>query len=888
MLSRSLQAKFIFPVSALVIATTLALVAVISISNSRSIEQSAQSASQENLANVGRVLAVTDAIMMERVKGSMKLLMERGTGIGIPRQDNAVEINGRMAPDLIFGSQTQANRFELVDGVTSSHGGTATLFSKAGENFVRISTNVKQGDKRAIGTLLDPNGQAIKAIRAGRAFYGQVDILGTPFLTGYEPMLDGRNSIVGIWYVGYKVDMQALQESIAKSRILSNGFIALMDDKGKVRFHSDNVAPEVALSVANGSTPGWAIKKEIFAPWGFVMVAAYPKDEVSGTVRREVFTVVAVGVVLGGILIGLLVWLARSLVIAPLKEAVAVAGKIANGNLTATVITRREDEIGVLLKALNHMQESLLQMIERITSNAHSIDKLEATKQHLQNQDQLKSDFLSSVSHELRTPLTSIRGFAHLVDREFSRSFAALAGDDAGLIKKSGRIRENLGIILKESDRLSRLINDVLDLAKIEAGRVDWHDAPIQPGVLVRDAANAAHGMFDQKHGVELKVEIQDNLPLFVGDADRMLQVLINLLNNAAKFTDQGAVTVQAFVNPENLIQIDIRDSGIGFPPDEAEAIFDKFQQSKHGDTLTDRPKGTGLGLAISREIVERHGGKIQAQSQSGKGSVFTVLLRPATDSLAKTTDITSRIASFSAEEPHHKTDEVTQSSKDGKPRVLVVDDDEGVRDYLTQLLQEQDYDVISAADGQAAVAAAQAYRPDLITMDIAMPVMDGRTAIAKLRADPALQHIPIMVVSALPGWDTAGGDLAMPKPLDEPHFLKNIHLLLGRSESVESKKMHFLVLYDMERDSAMAPSGFAAHCEMDFCPLDELSARIQSGFQGMVVVPTDLLDKVDLHMLNVAPSLEVMIMPMQMAVRTTPAEIIVSATDVDNGEHNE
>jgi len=91
-----------------------------------------------------------------------------------------------------------------------------------------------------------------------------------------------------------------------------------------------------------------------------------------------------------------------------------------------------------------------------------------------------------------------------------------------------------------------------------------------------------------------------------------------------------------------------------------------------------------------------------------------------------------------------------------------------------------------------------------------------------------------------------------------------------------------------MERDSAMAPSGFAAHCEMDFCPLDELSARIQSGFQGMVVVPTDLLDKVDLHMLNVAPSLEVMIMPMQMAVRTTPAEIIVSATDVDNGEHNE
>ncbi|MDP2878247.1 MAG: histidine kinase dimerization/phospho-acceptor domain-containing protein [Sulfuricella sp.] len=503
-----------------------------------------------------------------------------------------------------------------------------------------------------------------------------------------------------------------------------------------------------------------------------------------------------------------------------------------------------------------------------------SNDELEAAKQRLQKLDQLKSDFLSSVSHELRTPLTSIRGFAHLVDREFSRSFAPLAGEDAGLHKKSERIRENLEIILKESDRLTRLINDVLDLAKIEAGRIEWRDAPIQPGILVHDAVNAARGMFDQKPGVELKIEIQDGLPLFVGDADRMLQVLVNLLNNAAKFTDHGAVTVQAFLNPESLIQIDIIDSGIGFPPEEAETIFDKFQQARHGDTLLDRPKGTGLGLAISREIVERHGGRILAQSQPGKGSVFAVLLPPATDSLAKTTDITSRIASFAAEEQHRQADEARPSGMGGKSRVLVVDDDIGVRDYLTQLLQEQGYDVIAAADGQAAMVAAQEFHPDLITMDLAMPVMDGRTAIARLRADPALQHIPIMVVSAFPGWETAGGDLAMAKPLDEPHFLRNIHLLLGDGENAEAKIVRFLVLYDVERDLAMAPGSFTAHCEVDFCPLDELSDRIQSGFQGMLLVPTDLLNKVDLSMLNAVPSLEVMIMPVQAAAREIRSEI--------------
>ena len=513
---------------------------------------------------------------------------------------------------------------------------------------------------------------------------------------------------------------------------------------------------------------------------------------------------------------------------------------------------------------LTRFQSANVRLIE-------SNDELEAAKQRLQKLDQLKSDFLSSVSHELRTPLTSIRGFAHLVEREFSRSFAALGGEDAGLSKKSLRIRENLEIILKESDRLTRLINDVLDLAKIEAGRVEWRDAPMLSGTLVRDAVNAAHGMFDQKPGVELKVEIADGLPLFVGDADRMQQVLVNLLNNAAKFTDQGEVTVKAFLGAENWIQIDIIDSGIGFPQEEAEAIFDKFQQAKHGDTLADRPKGTGLGLAISREIVERHGGKIRAQSQPGKGSVFSVLLPPATDGLAKTAEITSRIESFTAEEP--RTDKTRPSDKREKSRVLVVDDDEGVRDYLTQLLQEQDYDVITAADGQAAVAAAQDFQPDLITMDLAMPVMDGRTAIVKLRADPRLQHIPIMVISAIPGWDTAGGDLAMAKPLDEPHFLKNIHLLLGRGETTETRKVHFLVLYEVERDTAMAPGDFTAHCEVDFCSLEELSARIQSGFQGMLVIPTDLLNKVDLSMLNGVPSLEVMIMPVQAAVRKTRPE---------------
>lgn len=241
-----------------------------------------------------------------------------------------------------------------------------------------------------------------------------------------------------------------------------------------------------------------------------------------------------------------------------------------------------------------------------------------------------KSAFLSSVSHELRTPLTSIRGFASLIEREFIRSFMPLIGADAALRKKSARIADNLGIILKESERLTRLINDVLDLAKIESGKIEWHDVRIDPAALVRDAANAVQGMFDTKPGVALRCDLPPDLPRICGDADRLQQVLVNLLNNAAKFTARGSVAVAAGIDADGMIRIEVSDTGSGFPPEDAEKIFDKFQQSSQSDTLTDKPKGTGLGLSIAREIVERHGGRIRAASQPGRGSVFTFTLPPA------------------------------------------------------------------------------------------------------------------------------------------------------------------------------------------------------------------------------------------------------------------
>lgn len=506
MLSRSLQAKFILPVSALVVVVTLILVAAISIGNSRSIEQSAQSESQEKLSNIARILSVTDAIMMERVKGSMKLLMEHGSSIGAPHQGKPVEVDGKMPPDLIFGNQPQANRFELVDGVTSSQGGTATLFSKSGEDFVRISTNVKKSDgKRAIGTILDPNGKAIKAIRAGQAFYGQVDILGNPFLTGYEPMLDAQKNTAGIWYVGYKIDMQALQQSISRSRILGGGFIALLDDKGKVRFHSENVTPETVLGVANGSIQGWEIKRETFTPWGFGIVSAYPRDEVSGTVKKAIFAVVAIGVVLGGILMGLLFLLSRSLVISPLNEAVAAAGKIANGDLSNMVSTRREDEIGTLLNALGHMQESLRQMIGNITSNARHIselsDSLSTTSNDVASQSGQQSEAAASAAAAVEELTTSIEHMAENARDSFSLAQEAgeTAKRGAGIVSQASAEMSNIAESVNQSSQ--RILSLGEHSANISAIAGVIKDIADQTNLLALNAAIEAARAGEQGRG---------------------------------------------------------------------------------------------------------------------------------------------------------------------------------------------------------------------------------------------------------------------------------------------------------------------------------------------------------------------------------------------------
>nr|WP_321512773.1 PAS domain S-box protein [uncultured Pseudodesulfovibrio sp.] len=287
----------------------------------------------------------------------------------------------------------------------------------------------------------------------------------------------------------------------------------------------------------------------------------------------------------------------------------------------AMAIERKANE-----ESLTRLNEKLESKVDQRTTELKAqTAELEDANKRLRKLDEVKSALVSSISHELRTPLTSIRGFAKLCARDFTRFFQPLA-ENMELNAKGERIRNNLGIIETEGERLTRLINDFLDINRIESGKAAWHDTFLDPCQVITKATTAAFGSFAAKSGVELKTVLPPFSQKIHADPDKIHQVLINLLNNAYKFTRQGTVTV-SLRDTGNSIVISISDTGPGIPPEEHPHLFEKFHKSPLGDTLHIADRGTGLGLAICKEIVEHYSGSIWVESTLNEGSTFSFSL---------------------------------------------------------------------------------------------------------------------------------------------------------------------------------------------------------------------------------------------------------------------
>jgi PAS domain S-box-containing protein len=458
--------------------------------------------------------------------------------------------------------------------------------------------------------------------------------------------------------------------------------------------------------------------------------------------------------------------------------------------------------------------------------------------------DRMKTEFISTVSHELRTPLTSVLGFAKIIRRKFMDLVCpALPPDNTRVLRGAGQIRENLDIIVAEGERLTELVDDVLDIAKMESGRCEWDMETISLAAVAAHAVKATSPLAERK-GLVLTAAIPADLPPVLADRDRLVQVLLNLIGNAVKFAERGWVRLSASLEGQEIL-VSVADTGPGIAAKDLETIFEKFKQA--GDTLTEKPKGTGLGLPICRQIIERHGGRIWAESSPGAGSVFRFTL-PALPGGAPAA------GPLSAEEPG-------KAPGDGE-RVLVVDDDSAVRRYLETVLAEAGYVVATAKSGAEALRLAASWQPGCITMDLHMPGMDGREAIARLRADPATRDIPVMVVTVASSRerDHSGADAVMVKPVDEDALVSAVRNLLEGPGEDDARPC---LVYAGSGSRRMARRFLM--CPGEVTSVGDEAAlwqAVEQGFCGTVFVPASLGHALDLGRLSAYPGICVIIIP--------------------------
>jgi signal transduction histidine kinase len=296
------------------------------------------------------------------------------------------------------------------------------------------------------------------------------------------------------------------------------------------------------------------------------------------------------------------------------RELAGAIGAASARIMMATVVQGEALSLDGMLKILDETTQ-VIEYSRRLEQKSNELEKatteLKAANERLQELDRLKDEFVSTVSHELRTPLTSIRAFSEI-----------LLGD-AELPEE--RRSEFLGVVVRESERLTRLVNQVLDMTRMDAGRVEWEYRPVDVVAVIDEAATTTERLFHERD-VTLDWIPPERDATIEADRDRLIQVIINLLSNAVKYSPRGEGQVKVRVEPGlRWLQISIVDNGPGIPPDQSEHVFDRFHQIVHEDGS--KPQGSGLGLAITRRIVEYHGGTIVVDSDHDHGARFVVVL---------------------------------------------------------------------------------------------------------------------------------------------------------------------------------------------------------------------------------------------------------------------
>ncbi|MDN3514490.1 MAG: response regulator [Candidatus Brocadia sp.] len=454
----------------------------------------------------------------------------------------------------------------------------------------------------------------------------------------------------------------------------------------------------------------------------------------------------------------------------------AVAAITKTGDLTTKVDILSRDEVGQLGRAFNDMSTKLQSTYATLEQRiAEKTAHLQQAVLALERANKMKSEFLANMSHELRTPLNAIIGFAEVLRDKISGELNDEQTDFVNDIHSSGV-------------HLLQMINDILDLSKIEAGKLELQYEVFLVPEAVEDVYTILKGLASKKH-LELKTVILTDVKYIEADRVKFKQILYNLLSNAIKFTpENGKITLEAGI-VDDALQVSVSDTGIGMKPEDQQKVFKEFWQAD--SSFARKYEGTGLGLALTKRIVEMHGGKIWFESEYGRGSVFCFSL-----------PLKATPRTIKPKEAEASPRRIVPTRTEGAKTVLVVEDDRMAANLLTLYLTNAGYNAIIAVDGEDAIKKAKEFHPFLITLDIMLPKKDGWDVLSELKNNRDTADIPVIIVSIVDnkelGFSLGAAEYLM-KPIDREKLINTVTACIP-TERIEGKPLKILVVDDDEK----------------------------------------------------------------------------------------